>query len=72
MKRRRKSGKPQHLPKVGTTSNLEYEKKHEGAAVLENFGLHQGRGGGSWVWWTAVAVLIGFAVLALVAFVFWV
>lgn len=68
---RRGAAHPQHLPKVGSRPNLEYEHEHAGAAVLENFGVHETAGSRRWLWWGVLVVLVAIAALAIFALGFW-
>ncbi|MGH9026786.1 MAG: hypothetical protein ACRDWD_11835, partial [Acidimicrobiia bacterium] len=53
-KRLRKSGHPEHLPKVGTRTQAEAEQHREREAVLDVMGIHHESGGHGWMTWVAV------------------
>jgi hypothetical protein len=63
MKRRRKGGHAEHLPKVGTRTQIEAEQHREREAVLDVMGVHERPGGGyAWLTWVAIVLIIAVAV----------
>lgn len=63
MKKRRKGGNPQHLPKVGTRTQAAAEQHREREAVLDVMGVHHDAGSTHWFTWVAIALIIAVAVL---------
>jgi anti-sigma-K factor RskA len=61
------SGKPHHLPKVGTATEERYAQNGERRAVMENLGIDRNA---SPVWrWTIAIVAVLFVIAAVVALV---
>ena len=61
------SGKPQHLPKVGTATEERYAEHEEREAVMGNLGISRG---GSAVWkWTIGIIAVVMVIAAVVALI---
>jgi hypothetical protein len=70
MKRRRKGGHPQHLPKVGTHPQAAAEQHREREAVLDVMGVHHDAGSTHWFTWVAIALIVVVAVLGAMSLAF--
>jgi hypothetical protein len=70
MKRRRKGGKPKHLPKVGTRTQAAAEQHRERDAVLDVMGVHHEAGNTHWFTWVAIVLIIAVAVLGAASLAF--
>jgi hypothetical protein len=72
MKRRRKGGNPQHLPKVGTHTQAAAaaEQHREREAVLDVMGVHHDAGTTHWFTWVAIVLIVVVAVLGAMSLAF--